>query len=379
MKDEADPRDALLSRAVKPVIPLPRARLTGFGIALACGILGLGLFSVLDAKRRAPSEPQSNEPAQQAMIASPPDLAVPQPDMVALVGQPDMALAPPQALQPSVFQPQPAPQISSAPRYSSMPTYAPPPPQQQMAAFTQPPIRQARTDAANDADKILLMDTGPGAARSPNETKPAAGQPAVDSGTGEEQAVRATIIRNRASLVSQGTMIAAVLETPIHSSRPGMARALVTADVRGFDGTRVLIPRGSRLIGEARGDAQAGQKRVFVNWTRLIRPDGVAIRIGSPGADSLGGAGVKGSVSNHVLGRFANAILQTAFSIGINRASRSSGDSVILGIPGQAGGAITQVPVFNVPAGPSISVPQGSEISIFVAKDLDFGGAGARP
>jgi len=63
-----------------------------------------------------------------------------------------------------------------------------------------------------------------------------------------------------------------VLETAFDSTRPGLARALVQSDVRGFDGSRVLIPRGSRLIGEYRSDVAPGQHRALVNWTRLIRP-----------------------------------------------------------------------------------------------------------
>ena len=52
-----------------------------------------------------------------------------------------------------------------------------------------------------------------------------------------------------------GAVIAAVLETPLNSDRPGLARAVVSKDARSFDGTRVLIPRGSRLIGEFKADA----------------------------------------------------------------------------------------------------------------------------
>ena len=48
------------------------------------------------------------------------------------------------------------------------------------------------------------------------------------------------------------------LETAIDSSRPGFARALVSRDVRSYDGSRILIPRGSRLLGEYRADVTPG-------------------------------------------------------------------------------------------------------------------------
>src|SRR3546814_2996545 len=80
---------------------------------------------------------------------------------------------------------------------------------------------------------------------------------------------------NRSTTVPQGTLIPAVLETAFNSTGSGFARALVQRDIYGFDGARVLIPLGSRLIGEYASDTSPGQKRAFVTWTRIIRPAGV--------------------------------------------------------------------------------------------------------
>ena len=111
-----------------------------------------------------------------------------------------------------------------------------------------------------------------------------------------------------------------MLETALDSTRPGFARAIVSRDVRGFDGSRVLIPRGSRLIGEYRSEVAPGQRRALVNWTRLIRPDGVTIAIGSPAGDPLGRGGIRARVNSHFFERFAGAILQSALDIGVNLA-----------------------------------------------------------
>ena len=217
---------------------------------------------------------------------------------------------------------------------------------------------------ASGPDKLILLDLGRG--ESPGAQASGAESAKGDMTVGDDQAVRATMIRGRSTLVPQGTLIAAVLETPIDSTRGGLVRA--------FDGSRVLIPRGSRLLGEAKGDAQPGQRRVLVTWARLIRPDGVAIRIGSPGADSLGGAGLRGLVNTHFAERFANAVLQSALSVGVNLASRGRDGSVIVGLPAQLGSTVQQMPLFNVPNGPTITVRKGAEIAVFVARDLDFGG-----
>ena len=128
-------------------------------------------------------------------------------------------------------------------------------------------------------------------------------------------------------------MIPAVLETALDSTRPGFARAIVSRDVRGFDGSRVLIPRGSRLIGEYRSEAAPGQKRALVIWSRLIRPDGVTIAIASPAGDPLGRGGIRARVNSHFFERFAGAILQSALDIGVNLASTAGGGTVVV-LPG---------------------------------------------
>jgi type IV secretory pathway VirB10-like protein len=123
--------------------------------------------------------------------------------------------------------------------------------------------------------------------------------------------MRASALANRATTVPEGTLIAAVLETGFDSTQPGFARAVVSRDVRSFDGANVLIPRGSKLIGEYRSDVAHGQKRAVIIWTRLIRPDGMTIAMDSPAVDTTGRGGVPASVNNHFLERFGDALLQT--------------------------------------------------------------------
>jgi type IV secretion system protein VirB10 len=171
--------------------------------------------------------------------------------------------------------------------------------------------------------------------------------------------------------VPQGTLIPAVLETAFNSSRAGFARALVQRDIHGFDGQRILIPRGSRLIGEYRADAARGEKRALINWTRLIRPDGATIALGSPVTDSLGAGGVKAMVDSHFLERFSGAILQSVLDVGVNLASRSTGSPVIVALPGAIQGQTAEI---NRPAeiAPTLRIRQGTSVSVFVARDLDF-------
>jgi type IV secretion system protein VirB10 len=188
--------------------------------------------------------------------------------------------------------------------------------------------------------------------------------------------VRSAVFANRATTIAQGSLIPAVLETAFDSRRPGFARAIVSRDVRSFDGTQVLVPRGSRLIGEYRSDIQPGQRRALINWTRLIRPDGVTIAIGSPAADTLGRGGVPGNYNSHFLERFGSALLQTAIQIGATAASRATSGNVILALPGSAP-SVSQPQSTRIV--PTLTVRAGTSISVFVARDLDFSAAERAP
>jgi type IV secretion system protein VirB10 len=183
------------------------------------------------------------------------------------------------------------------------------------------------------------------------------------------------VLANRTTTVAQGTLIPAVMETAFNSTRPGLARAIVSHDVRGFDGRRVLIPRGSRLVGEYRSDVQPGQRRALVNWVRLIRPDGATINIASPATDPLGRGGIRANVNSHFFERFAGSLLRSVVDVGITLAAGAANAPVVLlpgGIGGNVGGQQSQQVT------PTLTVRAGTSISVFVARDLDFTGVERR-
>jgi len=254
-------------------------------------------------------------------------------------------------------------------------------------AFTQmPPMRGPSSESPGQVGSFR-SEPMPGAPGSPGGmgarvAGPAGSSIVFDAGTGstadeklagENGPIRASLIRNRHTLVAQGEIISATLETPVNSERPGLIRAIVARDVRSFDGSRVLIPKGSRLIGEFRGDQQVGKRRILATWNRLIRPDGVAIKLDSPAADGTGAIGLPGKVDTHFLERFANAALQTAFQIGVNRANRA-GNNVVISGAGQMPGMVGQAIIPNSDSPPTVRVAAGTAISVFTARDLDFSG-----
>jgi type IV secretory pathway VirB10-like protein len=191
-------------------------------------------------------------------------------------------------------------------------------------------------------------------------------------GVGEQQGTaQATRMGNPATTMPQGSVISAVLETAINSDLPGYARAVVTREVRSFDGTTLLVPRGSHVIGQYRSGIALGQSRVFVVWTRLIRPDGVSIELASAGTDDLGRGGLEGDVDRHFLQRFGGSILLSL--MGLTGEALSNGSTQVVinstqGATNAAGVALQQ----EITISPTIDVPAGTPLRIFVARDLDF-------
>lgn len=189
----------------------------------------------------------------------------------------------------------------------------------------------------------------------------------------ENAPARAVRISNSSYTVPQGAIIAGVLETAINSDLPGYVRAVVSRDVMGFDGRRVLIPSGSRLIGQYRSGLAAGQSRAFIVWTRLTRPDGVTVSLGSPVTDPLGRAGLGGKVDSHFLKRFGSAILLSVVQSGLGLLQRGGNDVVVRtadDAKSVAGIALQR----DISIPPTVKVAQGTAIRIFIARDLDFSG-----
>jgi type IV secretion system protein VirB10 len=369
------PEAASAEEGVRPVVALPR---TGAPTAvLVAGMIAAAiiLFIILDSRRRAPAEPAVKVRASEVAgaTAPPPPLYIPPtapPAAVAVVPAPER--------QAVAVQPQPL--RIPVPQYIPQPApYVPPSPQPFIQTY-QPPAAAAPPRQASGATLVLDTSTAPPA----GGTGPGGGGPGgqgslSDAFEGDQSVsrVRSGIFTNRSTTVAQSTLIPAVLETAFDSRRPGFARAIVSRDVRGFDGTRVLIPRGSRLTGEYRSDIQPGQKRALINWTRLIRPDGVTIALGSPTADTLGRGGVRGKYNSHFFERFTGAILQSALDIGANVASRQAAGGVVVALPGSTQN-LGQSLLQSSRIVPTLTVPAGTSIGVFVARDLDFSSSESR-
>jgi type IV secretion system protein VirB10 len=192
----------------------------------------------------------------------------------------------------------------------------------------------------------------------------------------EVETATANQLQNLNSLIAQGTMISGILETAIQSDLPGMVRAVISEDVYSFDGSHLLIPQGSKLVGRYKSGVVRGQSRVFVIWNRMIRNDGVSVNIGSYGTDALGRSGLDGEIDTHFFERFGSSVLlsmiDAGLKIGVNAMDDTDSATVALET-GDDFSRASEIALENsIAIPPTIHVDQGKRIKVFVGKDLDF-------
>ena len=178
-----------------------------------------------------------------------------------------------------------------------------------------------------------------------------------------------------ANIVQAGSVIPAALMTGIRSDLPGQITAQVTANVYDSPTGRILlIPQGSRLIGEYDSDIAAGQTRVLLAWDRLIMPDGRSIVLErQPGTDGAGFAGLQDRVNQHWGSLLRAAAVSTLLGMGaelgadseddLTRALRRGSQDTI----NQTGQQIVRRQL-NVP--PTLTVRPGHPLRVVLTRDL---------
>ena len=188
------------------------------------------------------------------------------------------------------------------------------------------------------------------------------------------EAVSARVLPTQQLLLPKGAFLDCTLETAINSSLSGMTTCVLATDAFGADGSVVLLERGTKLVGETRGQVRAGSARIFVLWTEARTPKGVVVPLASAGTDELGRSGLPGKVNRHFFERFGAAILVSVIDGAVQAAvasQREAGDSVIVN-PTTSSQVMTEVLKSTISIPPTVVKPQGDRIQVLVARDLDF-------
>jgi type IV secretion system protein VirB10 len=335
-----------------------QSRLSGALAMLLCGGLGVGLLvwyygGMLHHRSAAAANRSSSAPSAMADSSLPPlDL-----NRDPLASAPATAAPLAQAPAPTLVDPVPVTE-------SLMPAANPaPPPASAQASQNTPTDRRLTGPAFTGTANPLLTEVRDSAGAA--DSGPLAGLLTPTA----MPAARASELPTQRLLLAKGAFIDCTLETAIDSSLPGMTTCITATDTFSVDGKVVLLERGSKLIGETRGQVQQGAARLFVLWTEARTPTGVVVPLASPGTDALGRAGLDGEVDRHFWQRFGAAILISLVDGAAQAAQRSA---TVIYDTSTSQNVATEALRGSIGLVPTITKHQGDRIQVLVARDLDF-------
>lgn len=218
--------------------------------------------------------------------------------------------------------------------------------------------------------------TGLGSA-APTQTTPQSGNQSFLSATTDRRTVAPDRVMAPASpyLLQAGAVIPAALVTGIRSDLPGQIAAQVTQNV--YDspsGSILLIPQGTRLIGEYSDDVSYGQRRILLVWTRLILPNGRSLVLERlPGADAQGYAGLEDGVDYHGWELLRAAGFSTLLAIGAELGSNDDDplvEAIREGAQSTIGNAGQEIVRRQIGVPPTLTIRPGHLLRVIVTRDL---------
>jgi len=186
------------------------------------------------------------------------------------------------------------------------------------------------------------------------------------------------------NVLQAGAVIPAALITGIRSDLPGQITAQVTENVYDSPTGRILlVPQGTRLIGQYDNGVGFGQRRVLLVWNRLILPNGRSIVLErQPGADAEGFAGLEDDVDYHWWDLVKAAALSTLLGVGAELATDQN-DRLIGAIRDGAQDTINdagqQIVRRQLNVQPTLTIRPGFPVRVIVTRDLVLEPYGATP
>jgi len=186
---------------------------------------------------------------------------------------------------------------------------------------------------------------------------------------------KSTFPVDRSRILTEDTIINAVLERELNSQIPGKLVAIVDKDILSPNGKYILMPAYTKIICHYEVLSQTGDTRLPIQCTRAIRPDGVSLLLtNAVASDQMGRAGLIGEVDNRTFERYGSAFIMSAISAlaqsGVNPEKQSwvTNSSTILS--NNLGQVTTEVIKQNIDLRPIISIKAGSKIMIVLQADI---------
>lgn len=215
-----------------------------------------------------------------------------------------------------------------------------------------------------------------------SQTAPAGPQPQEPKGTSAASRKNANLnaATGKNHVIFEGTVLESVLVNRLNGDFAGPVICQTTNDLYSHDHSELLIPAGTRLLGETKKVSEVGQERLAVVFHRLIMPDGYAVDLDqAPGLNQIGETALHDKVNNHYFRIFGASIAVGAIA---GLASIGTNNSAVTGLPTSnlsayregVTASLSQSSLhildrfLNIP--PTITIREGHRVRIYLTQDL---------
>ena len=246
-----------------------------------------------------------------------------------------------------------------------------------------PPVRENEANPPTPAEPPQLADLlkplqPPAAAPSPAPKDSAADSvrkeepkksPAAPAGAPAAAAGKTYVL-------FEGTVLETVLINRLDGQFSAPVECLVTSDVYSHDRQHLLIPAGSKVLGEARKVESFGQSRLAVSFHRLLMPDGFSASLDRfQGLNQIGDAGLRDQVNNHYLRIFGASLAIGAIGAvaegGTSGALTASGSDLMRqGLAQSTAQSSAQILDKFLNVLPTITMREGHRVKVYLSGDL---------
>ena len=174
----------------------------------------------------------------------------------------------------------------------------------------------------------------------------------------------------------EGTILETVLINRLDGSMAGPLECLLTTDVYSHDRQHLLVPAGSKVLGEARKVESFGQSRLAVSFHRLVMPDGYSVSLDRfQGLNQIGDAGLRDQVNNHYLRIFGTSLAIGAIGAVAEAGTAggltaSGGDLMRQGFAHGTAQSSAQILDKFLNVLPAITIREGHRVKVYLSGDL---------
>jgi len=174
----------------------------------------------------------------------------------------------------------------------------------------------------------------------------------------------------------EGTVLETVLTNRLDGSFSGPVNCMVTTNIYSHDGQHLLVPQGSRVLGEVRKIQTFGDERLAVFFHRLIMPDGYSVSLDKfQGLNQIGETGLRDQVNHHYLQVFGVSLAIGAIA-GLSHANtryglnESAGDAYRQGVSASLSQSSLRILDRYLNVLPTFTIREGHRVKVYLSDDL---------